>query len=153
VDDPAWFLSLLRVTIDEFDEPAEIAAYTLLADVAGVEAVWALDLDRSGNLDEMEPYIRESMATGDAEPLYEAARATPFVADDELGPEATQWPRTDAELDHPLNRPLENLVRNRLDGHVDRWLELARRFAARPEASDEELIGEFGPTSRLPSSI
>lgn len=142
-DDPAWLLSLLRVTIDEFDEPEEIAAHALLADVAGPEAVWAFDLDRSGNLDEMEPYIRESMATGDAEPIYEAARAMPARPNEAPEPEATLWPRTDAELDHPLNRPLENLVRSRLDGHVERWLELADRLAARPEATDAELIGEF----------
>lgn len=144
-DDPAWLLGLLRIIIDEFDAPEEIAAYALLADIAGPEAVWALDLDRSGNLDDMEPYVRESMATGDAEPIYAAARAVPVREDEAPEPEATKWPRTDDTLDHPLHRPLENLVRSRLDGHVERWLELAGRLAARPEASDAELIGEFAP--------
>lgn len=141
-DDPAWILSVLRSTIDEFDEAGRVAAYTMLADVAGLEAVWALELDVAGNLDAMEPYVRATMVTGDTAPLIEAAReALPTSADDEV---PTLPSRTDADLDQPLSQPLEDLIRAHLDGRADRWLELADRLQARPEASDEELIAEFG---------
>lgn len=146
-DDPSWLLSLLRATANEFDEPYRIAAYALLAEVAGMEPVWALELDRSGSLEKMAPYVRESMATGDAEPLYAATRANPVVQDEEPDAEP-DWPRTDEALDHPLNQPLENLVRNRLDGRVERWQQLAGLLAARPDATDEELIGEFHMAAR-----
>jgi hypothetical protein len=122
-DDAVWLLSVLRVAVSEFGEPGRIAAFALLAEVAGVEAVWALELDRTGTLEKMAPYVRASMATGDAEPLIEAARLSP-VPESEKTPYYQQW-RTEQELDHPLRRPLEAVIRTHLDDRVDRWLELA----------------------------
>jgi hypothetical protein len=157
-DDPETLASIVRASIEEFDEPGKIAAYALLADVAGVEAVWALDLDHSGSLEAMDPHVRESMATGNAEPLLAAACAMP-VDDGSAGsltrrsanvpdmPPGLAWSRTDEALDHPLTQPLQKLIRARLDGHVDRWLELAELLRTRPDLSDEELIDEVAPGS------
>lgn len=140
-----FFLKVLRMVVEQSGPSAEIAAYALLAEVAGVEAVWALDLDRAGSLDALNPHVRESMATGDAQPLLAAARAAvPFGH----GPLVFERARTDEELDQPLNRPLENLIRARLDGHLDRWLQLAALIQAKPELSDEELISELPSGSR-----
>jgi hypothetical protein len=144
-DDPAWVLKVLRDAIEELDGAEEVAAYALLAEVAGVEAVWALDLDRSGSLDAMNPHVRESMATGDAEPLLTEARSIPDGPPDE--PPDAPWSRTDEELERPLNRPLEHLIRTRLDGRADRWLELAELIQSEPHSSDAELISRFPPSS------
>lgn len=157
--DAEFFISVLREAIDEFDEPEEMAAYMLLAEVAGVEAVWALDLDREGSLDVMDPHVRASMATGDAEPLLAAARAMAVdegtaesladrASDTSSEPAAFAWSRTEEELDHPLDRPLENLIRTHLDGRVDRWLELAELLRTKPDLSDEELIRGLPSGSR-----
>lgn len=147
--DPGWILSVLRATVKDFDEPERIAAYVLLADVVGVEAVWALELDRAGSLDAMASYVRASMATGDAAPLIEAAQAAPIEESrdaprqrfrrQEESPESPESP------DHGSS-PLGELIRTRLDGHTERWLKLLELFQSRPDASDEELIAEFpGP--------
>ncbi|MBS2549459.1 hypothetical protein KGQ19_21580 [Catenulispora sp. NL8] len=144
-EDPAWVLSVLRVTIPRWRADAQrgrMAAYALLAELIGVEAVWALELELAGSLEAMAPRVRESMAAGDAEPLIEAARG--FSA---------QWPRNlpswrdGIDLDHPLDRPLENLVRAHLDGRPDRWLHLAALLQATPDARYEDLIAE---AARLP---
>lgn len=141
-DDPVWLLSVLRRCIDEFDEEGHIAACTLLAEVAGLEAVWALELDTEGSLDAMAPYVRATMATGDITPLIEAARELSSGQTEADAPTAPS--RTDEGLDQPLSQPLEDLIRAHLDGRTNRWLELADRIRERPEASDEELIAEFG---------
>lgn len=146
-DDPAWILNVLRFAIDEFEEAGRIAAYALLAEVAGVEAVWAVELDVAGDLSSMAPYVRETMAVGNADPLIEAAKITPMKEklkdEDDVELPAPAFSRTEDYLDHPLSRPLETLIRTRLDGRTNRWLELAELLQAKPEASDEELIAEF----------
>jgi hypothetical protein len=90
----------------------------------------------------MAPYVRATMATGGTVPLIEAAREHPFrsAEADEVPPSPS---RTDESLDRQLDRPLEDLIRTRLDGRTDRWLELLDLLQTRPEASDEELIAEF----------
>ncbi len=148
-DDPAWVLSVLRMAIPKWsrrDMSGRAAAYAVLAEAAGVEAVWALELELTRGLKAMAPFVRESMATGDAEPLIEAARGFPV-------PGGGQWPRNlpswrdGIDLDHPLDRPLENLVRAHLDGRPDRWLHLADLLRAKPDARYEDLIAE---AARLP---
>lgn len=141
-DHPDFILNVLRLTINDFDGGGRIAAYTLLADVVGLEAVWALELETTGNLEAMAPYVRATMATGDTVPLIEAAREHPFRSA-EADEVPTSPSRTDESLDRQLDRPLEDLIRTRLDGRTDRWLELLDLLQARPEASDEELIAEF----------
>jgi hypothetical protein len=147
-DDPAWLLSVLRATIPQPGPHAEngrVLAYKLLADVAGVEAVWALELELAGSLDAMAPYVRASMARGDALPLAQASWAIPD--------EEARWAKrhqswsSDEALDHPLDRPLEKLIRLHLDRHPERWLRLAALLQADVFGSDEKLIAE---ASRLP---
>lgn len=143
-DAPAWVAKTLRDADagGELDEVSRIAAFVLLAEMAGVEAVWAWEMDRVGSLEAMAPYVRESMAVGNAEPLIEAARVTPL---EEAEPDPfPEWSRIDEDLDRPLRRPLEELVRTRLDGRVERWLRLGELLGAKPGASDEELIMEIG---------
>lgn len=143
--DPAWLLSVLQDTADSFDEPGRIAAYVLLADVAGVEAVWAVELNRAGSLEAMAACVRASMTAGDAKPLIEAAQASPIEDRKNVRPRRPS--RTEEHLDHAPS-PFWDLIRTRLDGHTDRWLELLELFRSRPYASDEELIAEFpGPGS------
>ncbi|NUP48379.1 MAG: hypothetical protein HOW97_13885 [Catenulispora sp.] len=142
-DDPDWLLRVLRSAVTEFDAAGRAAAYALLAETAGVEAVWALELDRCGDLEAMDPQVRASMAAGDAEPLVEAARADPVPDRDEVWPD--EPPRSEEYLDQPLRRPLVELIRTRLDGRVDRWLALAELVRAEPGGSDEQLIMETVP--------
>ena len=148
-DDMAWMLKTLRAVTPHLDTSERIAADVMVAEISGVEAVWALELDRTGALDSMAAHVRASMAAGDAEPLVQAAAADPIEADgaDADGPAELSFDpsREESDLDDPLRRPLEELIRGRLDGRVDRWLRLAERLRARPDATDEELISEFDP--------
>ncbi|MFD0637569.1 hypothetical protein ACFQ9X_44400 [Catenulispora yoronensis] len=139
-DDPEWILRVLRAANNEFDEPGRMAAYVLLAEVAGVEAVWALEQERVGTLADMEPSVRASMASGDAEPLIEAAWNSPIEMTDV--PLAELASLEDA-LERPLVRPVVDLIRTVLDGHTERWLQLADLLMERPYATDEELITEI----------
>lgn len=148
----AWMLKTLRAVTPHLDTSERIAADVMVAEISGVEAVWALELDRTGALDSMAAHVRASMAAGDAEPLVQAAAADPIEADEADGADADgpaelsfDPSREESDLDDPLRRPLEELIRGRLDGRVDRWLRLAERLRARPDATDEELISEFDP--------
>lgn len=121
-DDMAWMLETLRLILLRFDRWERARADAILAQVAGVEAVWAREPDRVGDLRAMAPRVRESMATGDAEPLIRAALAPAAEA---VKPAVHWWdtPRPDpsreeADLDVPLGRPLEALICSWLDGHV-----------------------------------
>lgn len=152
--DPGWVLSVLQDTIDSFDEPGRIAAYVMLADVAGVEAVWTVELNRAGSLEAMAAYVRASMASGSAEPLIEAAQASPIEDHTEARRlRASRKSRTDGHLDH-LPDAFVDLIRSRLDGQTNRWLELLELFQSKPDVSDEELIAEFAcpPHSPTPQS-
>ncbi|MBS2532973.1 hypothetical protein KGQ20_09315 [Catenulispora sp. NF23] len=140
-EDPAWVLDALRATVDVFREEGQAAAYVLLAEVAGVEAVWALELDRVGSLDYIADQVRESMATGDAAPLIAEAEAHPVL--DTIAAYYAEPLRTEAALDQPPTDPMTRLIRSRLDGRPDRWLALAGKLRERPQASDAELVGEF----------
>lgn len=143
-DDPAWIVSVLRFANFDFGEPVRVAAYTLLAELAGVEAVWALELDRTESLETMAPYVRATMATGDTVPLAEAARTFPLPGSlRDAYPYSRPMQVTEEDVDHPLSRPLEDAVRTRLDGRVDRWLDLAGRLEAdaRTHPADQQEAG------------
>lgn len=151
-DDMAWMLETRRSAFRYLYRRDRILADAMLAEAAGVEAVWAMELDRAGTLESMAPHVRASMGTGDAEPLIQAARAAAAeqaeeLEDDDLDDDdpLLNPPRTLAGLDDPFSRPLEALIRSRLDGRLDRWLHLAELLRARPNATDEELISEFDP--------
>ncbi|WP_194893662.1 hypothetical protein [Catenulispora pinisilvae] len=139
--DPAWVFDATRAALDEFREEGQAAAYVLLAEVAGVEAVWALELDRVGSLDYMADQVRESMATGDAAPLLAEAAAHPVS--ETIAAYYAEPLRTEAALDRPPADPMTQLIRPRLDGRPDRWLALAGKLRERPRDSDAELVGEF----------
>jgi hypothetical protein len=143
-DDPAWILSILRPVCQRLLEPVRIAAYVLLAEVAGVEAVWALEQERTETVTKAASYVRESMASGDATPLIEAARAHP-LPDRRKVLRIVPLQTTEEKLDQPFARPLEHAIRTRLDGRVDRWLELADLLEAEAEA-EAETAPEHRPT-------
>ena len=114
--DPMWVHEAVRQAAVRIEGPGLLACYARLAELAGLEPVWALELDRAGSLERMHPAVRASMAAGDAEPLHAGARVPP-----EAGPEPVPGRRTDAVLDDPLAWPLEDAVRARLDGRPERW--------------------------------
>lgn len=142
-DDPAWVLSVLRPVYQGLREPVRIAAYVLLAEVAGVETVWAMEQERTGTVTKAAPYVRESMATGDAAPLIEAARTHP-LPDRVKALRIVPVQTTEEKLDEPFARPVEHAIRTRLDGRVDRWLDLADLLEAEAEA-EARTAPEYGP--------
>ena len=139
--DLAWSLTgvpellhqVVAAALDRADPATLTCLYGALADAAGPEPVWALDLERAGRLDAVLPQVRASMAAGGAEPLLEAARQTPrrhWI--DVLDPEqfGCQGLRAEAELDRTGHFRLEALVAAHLDGRPERWAEVSRRLAA-----------------------
>ncbi|MBS2533375.1 hypothetical protein KGQ20_11385 [Catenulispora sp. NF23] len=140
--DLAWSLTdapgpLHELVLALFPDPVEpsmlTCMYAALAEAAGPEPVWALELRRAGTLEQAMPEVRASMAACSAAPLIEAARRTPrrhwidTLDDDGFG---CQLLRTEAELDRTGHLPLEALVAEQLDGRPDRWRAVARRLAA-----------------------
>ncbi|NUR62863.1 MAG: hypothetical protein HOV87_30055 [Catenulispora sp.] len=114
--DPVWVHEAVRQAAVRIEGPGLLACYARLAELAGLEPVWALELDRTGSLERMHPAVRASMAAGDAGPLLDGARAP-----SEAGPEPVPGRRSDAVLDDPLAWPLEDAVRAGLDGRPERW--------------------------------
>ena len=70
--------ALIRDAGPELPIEARLFAYAHLARISGLEAVWALEMDRAGLLEKMHPVVRASMAAGSAVPLLEAAVANPY---------------------------------------------------------------------------
>jgi hypothetical protein len=70
--------ALIRDAGPDLPMAGRLFAYAQLARVSGVEAVWALELERAGSLAAMHPAVRASMETGSAVPLLEAAVADPY---------------------------------------------------------------------------
>ncbi|WP_344672183.1 hypothetical protein [Catenulispora yoronensis] len=88
-----------------------LLAYRRLAELAGPEAVWAVELHHAGRLDRMLPAVRASMTAESALPIQEAAAALTAPGPPPAGPRQdplTEW-------------PLEEAVRTHLDHRVDRW--------------------------------
>ncbi|WP_194914498.1 hypothetical protein [Catenulispora rubra] len=133
LDAPELLRQVVVAALGRADQATLTCLYGALAEAAGPEPVWALDLERAGSLEAVLPPVRASMASCSAEPLVEAARQTPrrhWI--DVLDPErfGCQGLRAEAELDRTGHFPLEALVAAHLDGRADFWAELARRLAA-----------------------
>ncbi|MEZ0112660.1 hypothetical protein ABH920_006683 [Catenulispora sp. EB89] len=69
-----WILSSLRHCNRYLEAPARRIVYGLLAETAGPEVVWALDLERAGSLEKMDARVRASMKVGSGEPLRDTVR-------------------------------------------------------------------------------
>lgn len=147
-DAPNLVRHVVSATADRADPATLTCLYGALAEAAGPEPVWALELERTGTLDAALPQVRASMATCTAEPLVEAARQTPRRHwTDALDPEAFggQLLRAEAELDRTGHFPLEALVAARLDGRPERWREVARRLAAGAAPVESVIAAAGGP--------
>ncbi|GAA2042137.1 hypothetical protein GCM10009839_50970 [Catenulispora yoronensis] len=114
--DAEWVHEAVRQAAVRIEGPGLLSCYIRLAELAGLEPVWALELDRVGTLDRMHPAVRASMAAADAAPLITAAQ---FPPDD--APKPVPGRRTDTVVDDPLAWPLEDAVRATLDGRPERW--------------------------------
>lgn len=77
-DEAQLMHALIRDADPGLPVQARLFAYAHLARVSGVEAVWTLEMDRTGSLEAMHPAVRASMAAGTAVPLLEAAVADPY---------------------------------------------------------------------------
>ena len=99
-------------------------AYRRLALMAGPEPVWSAELAYAGGLDAMHPSVRASMAENDTPPLFAAADAVTPPAPPPAPPNQgslTDW-------------TLEEAVRTRLDGRLDRWRTILRSSDEASEA-------------------
>ena len=104
-----------------------LLAYDRLAQLAGPEPVWSLELELSGGLDLLfHPAVRASMATGSSAPLVAAAASIPLP-----GP-----PRPAPNQDSLTDWPLEDAVHSHLDGRLERWRTMLRSCE---EASESPL--------------
>jgi hypothetical protein len=101
--------------------------YGRLAEQAGPEPVWDVATAVAGAVGEVDPSVRASLASGDAEPLLKAAEA---AANREL-PGVTvpdpDWPY-DPHPEDPAHWPLETAVRQHLDNRPHRWRIMVRRL-------------------------
>jgi hypothetical protein len=120
-----WLLTVLRRKTNA--AVFRMIAYGRLAELAGPEPVWSLEMAAAGGLELLvHPAVRESMAGGGVAPLVAAAEAVnppgppPTPPQDSL----TEW-------------PVEDAVRGRLDGRLDRWRALLG-------SSDEEAAAVLG---------
>jgi hypothetical protein len=138
--DPVQLLAFIEAVASSLRPDIRVAAYSILATAVGPEAVWAVELDRAGSLEEMQTEVRASMAAGTAEPLHRAAADIPRVRDAESVSGSETW-RADVRLDEPFGYPLETLVRAHLDGHPERWLALVELMTAEPETEVQDLVG------------
>jgi len=155
LDAPELLRQVVVAALGRADQPTLTCLYGALAEAAGPEPVWALDLERAGSLDAVLPPVRASMALCSAEPLVEAARQTPrrhWI--DVLDPEqfGCQGLRAEAELDRTGHFPLEGLVAAHLDGRADFWAELARRLAAGAAPVEAAIAGVAALTAVSASS-
>ena len=94
--------ALLRDAGPELPDQARLFAYAHLARISGPEAVWALEMDRTGSLEAMHPAVRASMAAGSAVPLLEAAVADPYRGMDHDAVTSMTALRRQESLDRPF---------------------------------------------------
>ncbi|NUR29037.1 MAG: hypothetical protein HOV83_24880 [Catenulispora sp.] len=145
IDDPVTLRQAVAAVSTRADEDTLVCAYGALAFAAGPEPVWALELQRAGSLEQALPAVRDSLLTGTADPLVDAARKVPrrhwldAVGDEDRRYQAL---RTDAELDRIGHFPREALVAAHLDGHPERWRAVARRLAGGAAGPVEAVIRE-----------
>ncbi|GAA1960849.1 hypothetical protein [Catenulispora subtropica] len=100
-----------------------IAAYARLAEAAGPEPVWALELERAGSLERMHDAVRASMAAHDDAPLQAAAAGVETRHPERV---TRAW---DAAF-HPTRPDTAERVRALLDGHPGRWLRMLETGAS-----------------------
>ncbi|MBS2552753.1 hypothetical protein KGQ19_38450 [Catenulispora sp. NL8] len=100
--------------------------YARLAAEAGPEPVWDV-ATAIGGVDHVEPFVRASMASGDAGPLLTAAE----IAGHRVLPGVTVPDPAhpyDPHPDDPTSWPLETAVRQHLDNRPDRWRIMVHRL-------------------------
>jgi hypothetical protein len=103
--------------------------YGRLAAEAGPEPVWDAAMEVAGAFGEVLPFVRASMAGGDAEPLLKAAET---AARQDIPGVTVPDPET-AYHPHPHDParwPLESAVRQHLDNRPHRWRIMVRRLMA-----------------------
>jgi len=101
--------------------------YGRLAEQAGPEPVWDLAVLAAGTLENVDPFVRSSMSTGEIRPLVMAAelagqRHLPGVT----VPDPDHFPAPHPE--DPARWPLETAVRQHLDNDPHRWRIMVRRL-------------------------
>ncbi|GAA1991733.1 hypothetical protein [Catenulispora subtropica] len=144
-DDPVTLRQVVLAVSGRVTTAALVCAYGALASAVGPEPVWALELQRTGSLEQALPAVRASQLTGTADPLVDAARQVPrrhwldAVSDQDHRYQAL---RTDAELDRAGHFPREALVAAHLDGRPERWREVVRRLAGGAAGPVEAVIRE-----------
>lgn len=137
--DPAQLLVIIEAVAAVLTPDTRVAAYSILAQAAGPEAVWALELARAGSLEEMDPEVLASMAAGSWDPVHPDDTG---IDDLDSASVKEAW-RADERLDEPFAYPLASIVRAHLDGHPGRWLTLLDLITAEPEAGLEELVAQL----------
>lgn len=115
-DDPARIARLLRA-FPGLDAAERVRLYARVAELAGPEPVWAIELERAGVLDAMMPAVRDSMASGEAAPLARAVEETPL--------EVVSGPDEDPPWPSSGDRTPAAIAMSAFDGRPDRWLALA----------------------------
>jgi hypothetical protein len=133
--DPVWVHEAVRQAAVRIEGPGLLACYARLAELAGLEPVWALELDRAGSLERMHPAVRATMTTGDVGPLLAGAQVPA-----KTGPEPVPGRRTDAVVDDPLAWPLEDAVRARLDGRPERWRAVVKTLVSGADDPLPEIV-------------
>ncbi|MEY9934750.1 hypothetical protein ABH926_009418 [Catenulispora sp. GP43] len=129
--DPELLHTVLRRSNRSLQTDRRVVAYARLAEAAGPEPVWALELERAGSLERMHEAVRASMSAHSDEPLRAAAED---IARPEPERVATGW---DADF-QPSRPDTAERVRRHLDGRPERWSRLAE-----PGATLYGLLAEF----------
>lgn len=114
---PELLHAVLRRNNRALQTDRRIVAYARLAEAAGPEPVWALELERAGSLERMHEAVRASMNEHSDEPLRAAAAD---VARPDPERVAGDW-----DVHFQQTRPdTADRVRRHLDGRPERWLRL-----------------------------
>jgi hypothetical protein len=116
--DPEVLHAVLRRSNRLLQTDRRIVAYARLAEAAGPEPVWALELERAGSLERMHEAVRASMNDHSEEPLRTAASDVERPAPERV---TAGW---DADF-QPSRPDTADRVRRHLDGRPDRWLRLS----------------------------
>ena len=116
--DPELLHNVLRRSNRALQTDRRVVAYSRLAEAAGPEPVWALELERAGSLDKMHEAVRASMTEHSDEPLHAAATG---IARPDPERVAASW-----DADFQSSRPdTAERVRGHLDGRPELWMRLA----------------------------